>query len=197
MIDEEDLHRIAEGAEQQIDIPDGNGCKAAFLHTEKVEPRHGHRHGHPHRPRRLLLEEDAEDGHDNNIEGRQKSRLPGGDGLDAQLLQICPQAHGRAHAQAPQPEIFPVTCPDRKGVLPPPEKTEEPKHPCRDEGPDGVEGEGLQVIRPQALGHKARAPDQRCQHGAAVLLDVSRFHCSCLRLGKMIEWYPPSSGSGK
>ena len=59
--------------------------------------------------------------------------------------------------------------------------------PSRDKGPQGVEGEGLQVVRPQALGHEARAPDQRRQNGAAILLEVSRFHCSCLRLGKMIK----------
>ena len=100
MVDEEDLHGVAEGAEQQVDIPDGESGEAPLLHAEEVEPRHGHHHGHPHRPGGLPPQEDTQNGHDDDVEGGEEARLSGGDGLDAQLLEVRPQAHGGAAAEA-------------------------------------------------------------------------------------------------
>ena len=121
MVNQQNLHGKAEGAQQNIEISLCN--RKTLVDAQKIEARHGQSHAEPDGPRRFLFQEQAENGDNDNVKRGDESRLAGRGCLHALLLEIGGYGQRRAAAAASEKEAAKgrILCPavrERGGSVP-------------------------------------------------------------------------------
>ena len=121
----------------------------------------------PDRQRDALFKQQAEQRHNHDIQRREEARLADRRELDADLLQTRRHAEREAAQHAADPKHFPAV--SRRAArfsfpLPAPqERDDRQQADRRDEVAHAVEGKRAEIVHPEALRDKRRAPDQRGQ----------------------------------
>ena len=96
MVDDQDMDREAERAQQDIKVAAGDG--KVLGDAQAVQSRHRQHHAEPNGPGRFLFQENAQDGHNDDVKRGDKSGLAAGGSLQSLLLEV--GGYGQGHTAA-------------------------------------------------------------------------------------------------
>ena len=132
---------------------------AGTRHAQQIEPRHRQDHADPHQPAHPLAHQNPQNGHQDNIEGGEKSRLADGGIGQADLLQAAGNGQQCAADQAGGQQVSSAAgAPGAHPGAAQQGDAGQQKHAAHQK-PDGVQRERPHIVQPHALGDKGGAPD--------------------------------------
>ena len=166
MIHRQDMPGEHEGAgdQQQISRIDGE----AALDAEQVQADGGDRDGQPYGRHHPPAHENPRDGHQQDIQRRQKTGFAGRGVKQRRLLQVggdrqqqpAEDTAAQQASFAPCAHLYGLVKALFAGILQQDHRHERQR---ADDGPRGHEGERADVLHAHALGHKGGAPDEGSQ----------------------------------
>ena len=148
------------GKGQRVALAQGE----VLLDAQQVQAHQGDEHADPGHGRAAALEEDAVDGHQDDVEGGDEAALAGGDVEQRGLLQNAGRRQHHAAEDAAFQQHLVVQGENGaaliRGLAAFCQPDEGQQHQAAQEGADAVEGQGRQIVQPHALGHESGAPDE-------------------------------------
>ena len=173
-----------EGAQKQKKIA-GRQLQLAG-DAQKIQSDHGDDDADPDGEGDLLFQKQAQQGHQDDIEGSDESGLARvGAGADAGLLEIGGNGQGQTAAEAADHKLLPILLLLRRAPLGAllrqlaEDPDDDEQHHHSDHKTRGVEGHRTDLVGAHILGHEGSSPDQRRQKRKDHLADeVILFHRS-------------------
>ena len=161
MVDEKDLEREKEraGDDEQVSFGDAE----AFVHAQQIKPYDGDDDTDPDEKRATFFQEDAEDRHENDVAGRDETRLADSRVFDADLLHGAGRTERDSTAQSADQQVFATVTLFYLFLLPRLDAIKKWNDGDEDEpaenGTEHIKGKRPNGIHRGTLGAKRKAPD--------------------------------------